>query len=118
VGVDVLNSQAYGTDVAAIRQSLFYELNTSGKFHAFQEQMQRAVVKVVRERFRATSAIKDPVERQTFLATLYTFLIKEMHKTLNQSFAFSTSDLVVGACPAQSARPARASALRLVAPVP
>ena len=33
--------------------------------------MKRAVVKVVREKFKKTSALSDPREREKFLADLY-----------------------------------------------
>lgn len=81
-------------DSVATRQALFYDLNTSGKFFAYKEQIKRAVVKVVREKFKKTDAITDPVARQAFLSELYSFLVEQMHGTLNKSFAFSTTDLV------------------------
>jgi tetratricopeptide (TPR) repeat protein len=81
-------------DPAATRQALFYDLNTTGKFFAYKEQIKRAVVKVVREKFSKTDAISDPSERQAFLTELYSFLMEQMHTTLNKSFAFSTADLV------------------------
>ena len=81
-------------DATATRQALFYDLNTSGKFFAYKEQIKRAVVKVVREKFKKTEAITDPVARQAFLSELYSYLVEQMHGTLNKSFAFSTADLV------------------------
>jgi len=76
------------------RQALFYDLNSTGKFFAYKEQMKRAVVKVVREKFKQTSALLDPRERETFLAELYSYLIKQLHATLNKSFVHNTADLV------------------------
>ena len=83
-----------GSGVVESRQELFYNLNTSGKYFAYKEQIKRAVVKVVREKFGKTATLSDPKEREEFLTKLYTYLIKEMHKTLNDSFTFSTADLV------------------------
>ena len=41
------------------RQKLLYELNTSGKYLAFKEQLKHAVVKIVREKYCKTSAFTD-----------------------------------------------------------
>ena len=38
---------------------MLYELNTSGKYLAFKEQLKHAVVKIVREKYCKTSAFTD-----------------------------------------------------------
>ncbi len=65
---------------AQVRRRLLYDLNSSGKYYAFKEQLKRAVIKVVREKYLKTSAITDPVERQSFLSNLYVFLADHMHQ--------------------------------------
>ena len=67
--------------VHQIRRQVLYELNTSGKYYAFKEQLKRAIVKIVREKYLHTAPIADPVQRQAFLSNLYVFLTEQMHKT-------------------------------------
>ena len=61
-----------------------YELNTSGKYFAFKEQLKYAVIKVVREKFLRTSPFHDEAELQAFLSSLYIYLADEMHVALNR----------------------------------
>lgn len=68
-----------------------YELNSTGKYFAFKEQLKNSVVKIVREKFLRTSALNDPEELQQFLSELYVFLIDELHKSLND--VLSVEDL-------------------------
>ncbi len=60
-----------------------YELNSTGKYFAFKEQLKNSVIKIVREKFLKTSALADPDELQMFLSELYVFLQDELHKSLN-----------------------------------
>nr|XP_022331660.1 cilia- and flagella-associated protein 70-like isoform X20 [Crassostrea virginica] len=69
------------------RQKLIYELNSSGKYFAFKEQLKYAVVKIVREKYLKTSAFEDRQELQTFLSELYVYLIDQMHVALGQFLA-------------------------------
>ncbi|XP_044518746.1 cilia- and flagella-associated protein 70 [Gracilinanus agilis] len=64
---------------------LNYELNCSGKYFAFKEQLKHAVVKIVREKFLKTTAFENQEELQTFISELYIFLVDQMNVTLNQS---------------------------------
>ncbi|OBS76095.1 hypothetical protein A6R68_17458, partial [Neotoma lepida] len=64
---------------------LNYELNCSGKYFAFKEQLKHAVVKIVREKYLKTTAFESQEELQTFISELYVFLVDEMHVALNQS---------------------------------
>ncbi|XP_021498683.1 cilia- and flagella-associated protein 70 isoform X2 [Meriones unguiculatus] len=64
---------------------LNYELNCSGKYFAFKEQLKHAVVKIVREKYLKTTAFESQEELQTFISELYVFLIDQMHVALNQS---------------------------------
>ena len=66
------------------RRKLLYELNSSGKYFAFKEQLKNSVVKIVREKFLRTSAFTDQMQMEQFLSELYVFLIDELHKTLNE----------------------------------
>lgn len=66
------------------RRKLLYELNSTGKYFAFKEQIKNSVIKIVREKFLKTSALTDPEELQMFLSELYVFLQDELHKSLNE----------------------------------
>ena len=57
-----------------------YELNASGQYYTFKEQLKRTIIKIVREKYLMTSPLADPHERQKFLASLYVFLSDHMHK--------------------------------------
>ncbi|CAO2590569.1 Cilia- and flagella-associated protein 70 [Lemmus lemmus] len=63
---------------------LNYELNCSGKYFAFKEQLKHAVVKIVREKYLKTTAFESQEELQTFISELYVFLVDQMHVALNQ----------------------------------
>ncbi|XP_063715632.1 cilia- and flagella-associated protein 70-like isoform X3 [Symsagittifera roscoffensis] len=63
-------------------QTLIYELNTSGKYFAFREQLKYSVIKIVREKYLRTTNFDSQAELQKFLSELYVFLIDEMHKGL------------------------------------
>uniref|UniRef100_A0A8C5QWB7 Cilia and flagella associated protein 70 n=1 Tax=Leptobrachium leishanense TaxID=445787 RepID=A0A8C5QWB7_9ANUR len=63
---------------------LNYELNCTGKYFAFKEQLKHSVVKIVREKYLKTTAFQDPEQLQAFLSDLYVYLVDEMHLTLNK----------------------------------
>ncbi|XP_033101103.1 cilia- and flagella-associated protein 70-like isoform X2 [Anneissia japonica] len=65
------------------RRKLIYELNSSGKYFAFKEQLKHSVVKVVREKYLQTSTFTDQERLQAFLSELYVFLVDEMHVGLS-----------------------------------
>ncbi|XP_039091109.1 cilia- and flagella-associated protein 70 isoform X3 [Hyaena hyaena] len=64
---------------------LNYELNCSGKYFAFKEQLKHAVVKIVREKYLKTTPFESQEELQTFISELYVFLVDQMHVALNQT---------------------------------
>ncbi|XP_068403918.1 cilia- and flagella-associated protein 70 isoform X3 [Eschrichtius robustus] len=64
---------------------LNYELNCSGKYFAFKEQLKHAVVKIVREKYLKTIAFESQEELQKFISELYVFLVDQMHVALNQA---------------------------------
>ncbi|XP_069876657.1 cilia- and flagella-associated protein 70 [Dipodomys merriami] len=64
---------------------LNYELNCSGKYFAFKEQLKHAVVKIVREKYLRTTSFESQEELQTFISELYVFLVDQMHVALNQA---------------------------------
>ncbi|PFX12892.1 Tetratricopeptide repeat protein 18, partial [Stylophora pistillata] len=66
------------------RQKFLYELNTSGKYFAFKEQLKNSVIKIVREKYLNTTAFTDKEKLQAFLSELYVFLIDQMHVALNK----------------------------------
>uniref|UniRef100_A0A670K378 Cilia and flagella associated protein 70 n=1 Tax=Podarcis muralis TaxID=64176 RepID=A0A670K378_PODMU len=63
---------------------LNYELNSSGKYFAFKEQIKHAVVKIVREKYLKTTAFDNLDQLQAFLSELYVYLVDQMHVALNQ----------------------------------
>lgn len=67
------------------KTKLLGELNYSGKYFAFKEQIKYSVVRIVREKMLRTEAFSDPEELQAFLSQLYVFLVVEMHVALNKS---------------------------------
>ncbi|NWV61602.1 CFA70 protein, partial [Malurus elegans] len=66
------------------KRQLNYELNTSGKYFAFKEQLKYSVVKIVREKYLKTTAFETKEELQTFLCELYVYLMDHMHIALNK----------------------------------
>uniref|UniRef100_A0A8B9RX25 Cilia and flagella associated protein 70 n=1 Tax=Accipiter nisus TaxID=211598 RepID=A0A8B9RX25_9AVES len=66
------------------KRQLNFELNSSGKYFAFKEQLKYAVVKIVREKYLKTTAFETQEQFQSFLSELYVYLMDEMHIALNQ----------------------------------
>ncbi|NXW96530.1 CFA70 protein, partial [Larus smithsonianus] len=66
------------------KRQLNFELNKSGKYFAFKEQLKYAVVKIVREKYQKTTAFETQEEFQAFLSELYVYLMDQMHVALNQ----------------------------------
>lgn len=46
------------------RQTLLYELNSSGKYFAFKEQLKYAVIKIVREKYLQTTNFSSQQQLQ------------------------------------------------------
>ena len=76
------------------RKKLLYELNSTGKYFAFKEQLKNSIIKIVREKYLKTSAFTDPELFQQFLSELYVFLIDELHVSLNNALSIEDSPLV------------------------
>ncbi|XP_067859836.1 cilia- and flagella-associated protein 70 [Heptranchias perlo] len=76
-------SQKY-QDQEERKHKLVFELNTSGKYFAFKEQLKHAVVKIVREKYLKTVAFEDREQLQTFLSELYIYLVDQMHYCLHK----------------------------------
>ncbi|XP_014743977.1 PREDICTED: cilia- and flagella-associated protein 70 [Sturnus vulgaris] len=66
------------------KRQLNYELNTSGKYFAFKEQLKYSVVKIVREKYLKTTAFETKEQLQAFLSELYVYLVDHMHIALNK----------------------------------
>lgn len=73
---------------------MLYELNSTGKYFAFKEQLKNSVIKIVREKYLKTSSFDDAEEFQKFLSELYVFLIDEMHRFLNDYLAVEDEPVV------------------------
>ncbi|KAM6054297.1 cilia- and flagella-associated protein 70 isoform 1-T1 [Chlamydotis macqueenii] len=69
------------------KRQLNFELNSSGKYFAFKEQLKYAVVKIVREKYLKTTAFETQEQFQAFLSELYVYLVDQMHVALNQLFS-------------------------------
>ncbi|XP_035254634.1 cilia- and flagella-associated protein 70 [Anguilla anguilla] len=69
------------------KSQLLAELNYSGRYFAFKEQMKHSVVRIVREKMLRTEAFSDPEQLQAFLSQLYVFLVDEMHVALNKTLS-------------------------------
>ncbi|NWI44390.1 CFA70 protein, partial [Picathartes gymnocephalus] len=66
------------------KRQLNYELNTSGKYFAFKEQLKYSVVKIVREKYLKTTTFETKDQLQAFLSELYVYLVDHMHIALNK----------------------------------
>ncbi|XP_030906073.2 cilia- and flagella-associated protein 70 [Melopsittacus undulatus] len=66
------------------KRQLNFELNSSGKYFAFKEQLKYAVVKIVREKYLKTTAFESQEQFQAFLSELYVYLMDQMHIALNE----------------------------------
>ncbi|NXN19152.1 CFA70 protein, partial [Indicator maculatus] len=66
------------------KHQLCFELNTSGKYFAFKEQLKYAVVNIVREKYLKTTGFESQEQLQAFLSELYVYLVQQMHIALNQ----------------------------------
>ncbi|NWR66948.1 CFA70 protein, partial [Bucorvus abyssinicus] len=66
------------------KRQLNFELNSSGKYFAFKEQLKYAVVKIVREKYLKRTAFENQEQLQAFLSELYVYLVDQMHVALNQ----------------------------------
>uniref|UniRef100_A0A4W5N095 Cilia and flagella associated protein 70 n=1 Tax=Hucho hucho TaxID=62062 RepID=A0A4W5N095_9TELE len=75
------------------KTKLLGELNYSGKYFAFKEQIKYSVVRIVREKMLRTEAFSDPEQLQAFLSQLYVFLVDEMHVALNKGRSNPVSEL-------------------------
>ena len=62
-----------------------YQMNKSGKYSEYHEQLKYAVIRVVREKYLNTTNFTSDEELKTFLEVLYVFLIEEMHGALNDT---------------------------------
>ncbi|NWW21581.1 CFA70 protein, partial [Falcunculus frontatus] len=66
------------------KRQLSYELNISGKYFAFKEELKYSVVKIVREKYLKTTAFETKKQLQEFLSELYVCLVDHMHIALNK----------------------------------
>ncbi|NXA37502.1 CFA70 protein, partial [Eudromia elegans] len=79
---------------------LNFELNSSGKYFAYKEQLKAryAVVKIVREKYLKTTAFESVEQFQVFLSELYVYLVDQMHVALNQVVSEETDDRAPPSC--------------------
>ncbi|NWI09356.1 CFA70 protein, partial [Crypturellus soui] len=79
---------------------LNFELNSSGKYFAYKEQLKAryAVVKIVREKYLKTTVFESMEQFQAFLSELYVYLVDQMHVALNQVLFEEAADPVPPSC--------------------
>ncbi|XP_008295166.1 tetratricopeptide repeat protein 18 [Stegastes partitus] len=70
-----------------IKVQLMGALNVSGRYFGFKEQMEHAVVKLVRDKMQRTERFTDPHELKIFASKLYVELVDEMHVALNKIYS-------------------------------
>ncbi|KAJ8398771.1 hypothetical protein AAFF_G00419680 [Aldrovandia affinis] len=75
------------------KSQLLAELNYSGRYFAFKEQMKHSVVRIVREKMLRTEVFSDQEQLQAFLSQLYVFLVDEMHVALNKTLSSDTQEM-------------------------
>uniref|UniRef100_A0A8C4WP73 Cilia and flagella associated protein 70 n=1 Tax=Eptatretus burgeri TaxID=7764 RepID=A0A8C4WP73_EPTBU len=68
----------------ARKSKLFYELNSSGAYYAFKEQLKHSITDIVREKYLKRTTFKDELELHVFLNELYVFLMDETHIVLHK----------------------------------
>jgi exopolyphosphatase/pppGpp-phosphohydrolase len=68
------------------KKEFLYEINQTGKYHILKEKMKKTVVRIVREHFGKSEAIKGlkKDERDQFYSDLYVFLVSEMRRTVGE----------------------------------
>ncbi|XP_062841100.1 cilia- and flagella-associated protein 70, partial [Trichomycterus rosablanca] len=75
------------------KSQLFGELNCSGQYFTFKEQMKYSVVRIVREKMLRTESFTSKEQLQAFLSQLYIFLVDEMHVALNKTLSANPQDV-------------------------
>ncbi|MBN3289296.1 CFA70 protein, partial [Polypterus senegalus] len=74
------------------KMRLLEQLNYSGKYFTFKEQLKPSIVRIVREKLLQTSAFADQAQLQAFLSQLYIFLVDQMHISLNKILSVSVPE--------------------------
>lgn len=66
------------------KKEFLYEINTKGKYHILKEKMKKTIVRIVREHFQKTGALKGLKKdsRDQFYSELYIYLVKQMRETV------------------------------------
>lgn len=68
------------------KKEFLYEINTSGKYHVMKEKMKKTIVRIVKEHFHKTGAVKGIYkdERDHFYSQLYQYLVQQMRQTVRE----------------------------------
>ena len=68
------------------KKEFLYEINTSGKYHIMKEKLKKTIVRIVKEHFKRTGAIKGLYkdEQDHFYSQLYAYLVQQMRQTVIQ----------------------------------
>lgn len=68
------------------KKEFLYEINTKGKYHILKEKMKKTIVRIVREHFQKSGALKGLKKdaRDQFYSELYVYLVKQMRETVEE----------------------------------
>jgi hypothetical protein len=68
------------------KKEFLYEINTKGKYHILKEKMKKTIVRIVREHFHKSGALKGLKKdaRDQFYSELYIYLVKQMRETVEE----------------------------------
>ncbi|KAK2853723.1 hypothetical protein Q5P01_006384 [Channa striata] len=75
-----------------MKVQLMGNLNVSGRYFAFKEQMKHSVVRIVRDKMQPTEPFNDPQVLKAFISKLYVYLVDEMHVALNKIYSDDDED--------------------------
>ncbi|XP_056141224.1 cilia- and flagella-associated protein 70 [Lampris incognitus] len=74
---------------------LLGELNYTGKYFAFKEQLKSSVLRLAREKMLRTEDLSDPEKLRALISQLYVYLVDQMHVALNKSLSADSLEVPV-----------------------
>eukprot|EP00658_Telonema_sp_P-2_P018801 TRINITY_DN17360_c0_g1_i4.p1 TRINITY_DN17360_c0_g1~~TRINITY_DN17360_c0_g1_i4.p1 ORF type:complete len:544 (-),score=141.14 TRINITY_DN17360_c0_g1_i4:176-1807(-) len=77
-----------------MHKDFLYQLSHTGKYHTFKEKLKKAVVRVVREKFKKDGT-ETPEDMANFYNDLYVYLMENTMQALNQTFEEQSRDVAL-----------------------
>eukprot|EP01022_Parablepharisma_sp_SALTPOND_P011618 TRINITY_DN1488_c0_g1_i1.p1 TRINITY_DN1488_c0_g1~~TRINITY_DN1488_c0_g1_i1.p1 ORF type:complete len:981 (+),score=184.79 TRINITY_DN1488_c0_g1_i1:3966-6908(+) len=74
------------------KEKFMEELNNSGKYVAFKEQLKKVIMRIAREKFQKMGDAKG-INKDQFYSELYVYLIEQMHLTVDSIVKTRRSEL-------------------------